>query len=67
MSAIEAEIFAGADGAGIPVPGLPPAVDLMVDLVNRPGVLTLGGIDRAEAAAGFYRLRPLQLTVRSTD
>jgi len=56
MSVIEAEVLAGADRAGIRVPGPPTAVDLIVDLVDRPGVLSLEGIDRDEVAAMFYRL-----------
>jgi hypothetical protein len=56
MSVIEAEVLAGASCAGISVPNLPAAVDLIADVVTRPGVLVLEGIDRGEAAAMFYRL-----------
>lgn len=55
MAEIKTEILAGAERAGIPVPGPPTAVDMIVDLVSRPGALSLKGIDRREAAAMFYR------------
>lgn len=56
MATLKKGILDGAAKAEIPVPGQPSAVDLIADLVNRPGVLRLGGIDRGEAAAIFYRL-----------
>jgi len=56
MSEIETKVLEGADRAGIPIPDPPTAVDLIADLVTRPGVLSLEGIDRGEAAAMFYRL-----------
>lgn len=56
MSMIKAELIAGADRAGITVPSAPAALDLIADLVTRPGVLNLRGIDREEAGAMFYRL-----------
>jgi hypothetical protein len=56
LSEIEAELFAGAERAGIPVPGAPTATDLITDLLNRPGALRLTGVDLGETASVFYRI-----------
>lgn len=57
MRGYEDEVRAAAGRAGLHVPGPPPAaVDLIVDLMNRDGVLTLSGLNRSEVAVMFYRL-----------
>lgn len=57
MLAFEEEVRVGAAAAGLQVPGPSPgAVDLIVDLLERPGALTIDGLNRQELAGIFYRM-----------